>query len=1052
MRFSIFNFRLLSLSLFLFLSIFFLPKNSFGNSPQENINSEFQNSPIEKILSFSNDNNGFKITLLTSEFDDTIHAQISFPFIDVVKVNMNSFEDKFLNTNSVSYKMIDNDNSIIISTDSVSVHIQKNPWKLTLVRGDENIFMQGTEFQNSNDVQNFRVVAEMTPDEHFYGFGEKFNGLDQRGKKVVMELDDAYMSTDNQTYKSIPFFLSSRGYGFLVNSPKRVIFHMGDLSDSSYSFENPDSLIEYYIFTNKDPLKQISQYTTITGRSPIVPKWSLEPWLSRRRVTGWTKPAIAEADIDLMIKDGFRIGVILWEGITQMYTGSHGSDMNRLSDKWHEMGIKQVCWGYTGHTANKGKRDWNDALNWSSGKKEYFIRDLDGSIKIGNKRDRRNRVFIDPTNPDAMTWWKEQLYRHKFSSENGKSTQEAWNLDGIKIDFSELFAKDDDNLLGIDKSIGMHNQHAVFYSKQMYDWLQELRPEGGITWVRGGGIGLQTVGFVWGGDRGRTFEQMRGTVAASLGVSICGVSLIGHDLGGYRGGDTPEERKVYIRGVQYATFSPSFHDHGSAPAPWEQDEYGKENYRFYSRVRYNIIPYLYHYVKVSHDTGIPIMRTLYMYHPNDEKTFTIEDEYYLGDDILVAPIISESNEREIYLPEGKWIDFWNQDQFNGRQKINYKAPLNRIPLFVKAGSILPLELNSSLQIGGLFPEDKKNNLLLTFRVFEGEDSELEFFADSSTIQINKSIINNGLEINIENIDQDFALIIDGLLPGIVTANGEQIKNVHDRDFDEINEGWYFDKNNGQTLIKIKSKSNLNNYRIELNTISKDFAKNRIENNLNPPEIIQAIGWDNSINIFFNHVENVESYRASYWTENSDVKTEIYEVTNTPVKIPNLENGKEYNITISSVESSKIGKPSSVQSVIPIKRSAFFKPENGEVFINGDHFLLSGESNDTALQNFTYGLFVPDSSKYSVWLKIKKGEGHYLYYRWYKLDEIILNKGENFITFEFEKEFSSSMLFFSSNENNRPVFKNEIESAFVENQVKVVNEKRLLVNEKMLRYR
>ena len=198
-------------------------------------------------------------------------------------------------------------------------------------------------------------------------------------------------------------------------------------------------------------------------------------------------------------------------------------------------------------------------------------------------------------------------------------------------------------------------------------------------------------------------------------MSICGVSLIGHDLGGYRGDDSEEAKKVYIRGVQYAAFSPSFHDHGSAPGPWEQDEIGQENYKFYSRLRYNLVPYLYHYVCVSHRTGIPMMRSLYLHHPNDENTYSVEDQYYLGDNLLIAPIVTFSDTRKIYLPQGQWIDFWTRKQYDGRQFIEYMAPLNQIPVFIKTATILPLQLNDTMQVGGIFPQEKKDNLLLTFR-------------------------------------------------------------------------------------------------------------------------------------------------------------------------------------------------------------------------------------------------------------------------------------------------------------------------------------------------
>ncbi len=994
---------------------------------------EIRNFQIGKILSYTSNKEELNLLCQIKNSDDTARIQINFPFIDAVRVQIKLFGSEPGTANGASYKIIDKQNSIIISTDSLSVCIRKDQWRLTVLKGTRKIFAERSELSDSNNIKEICLINEMFDDEHFFGFGEKFNGIDQRSYKVVMELDDAYKSMDNKTYKSIPFFLSSRRYGILVNSPKRIIFHMGDLSTKEYSFENPDSSIEYFIFTNSDPLEIISQYTSITGRSRLVPKWSLEPWLSRRQMTGWNNPANAEKDVDMMIKDGFRLGVILWEGVSKLYSSNrYVSQMNKLSDKWHEIGIKQVCWGHTGHIPE-------NKIDWSHVDKNYFLRASDGSFEMGARG--RNHVYIDPTNPKAMQWYKNTIYKYRFRSKNGKSTPTAWNLDGIKLDFSELFPKNDSNILGIDKSIGMHNQHAVLFSRQIYDWLQKIRPDGGITWVRGGGIGLQTVGFVWGGDRGRTFEQMRGTIAASLAVSICGVSLTGHDLGGYRGDDSPEARKVYIRGVQYATFSPAFQDHGSAPAPWEQDKYGIDNYSFYSRVRYNLIPYLYHYVKVSHSTGVPIMRTLYLQNPEDDKTYNIEDEYYLGEQMLVTPIITGLDKREIYLPKGNWIDFWNKTHFSGGQKINYDVSLNRIPVFVKAGTILPLALNDSLQIGGLFPMAKKDSLLLTFRLFEGPDSELKFFGND-TIIINKSKIKDDLIVNVDNIKNNFALIIDGLQPETIVVNKENLDRLTVDNFAESKAGWYFNDKNNQTFIKIKSQSGEKKYRINLRNIKKIIAEKSDSIKLKIPEIIQAVGWDKSANIFFKPVKNAESYIIKYWSNQDDHKTEIRDITSNPVTISNLDNGKEYNITISAVCEKQVSQESAATSVYPSKHIAFFKVDDKNGFINAEHFLKKKEVDDST-EKYTYGLMSARKNHYIVWLKVKRNEEHHLYFRWYTIGKVDLTKGKNYFSLALTKNFSIDKLYFTINKNNRPAFKDEIEASFEEGNIQINNEKLII---------
>ncbi|MBI1932834.1 MAG: hypothetical protein HYS24_09895 [Ignavibacteriales bacterium] len=1012
--------------LFSILFLYFINAN-FAQTAKDGV---FQNNIIEELVSFKKFDSHITLKCIAKNLLTPIFINISFPNIDAARIQITTSENQFNEKPCFDFDYMDENDSLIIFTKDTRICISKINFNISIYRGTELIVSQRVDIKMNDVNEEIQIITEMNKDEHFYGFGEKFNGLDQKGKRVVMELNDAFMSDDDSTYKSIPFFLSSKRYGLLVNSYQRVVFNMGNLSKSEYDFTNPNSNIEYFVFTNKDPLKILTQYTSITGRSPLIPKWSLEPWLSRRRITGWKSPNDAEADIDMILEGDYRLGVVLWEGFRVMFDTRFGNQANLLSDKWHKLGIKQVCWDYTGHITIT-----SPFLEYVP--KEYFIRYSDSSFCLGH-RSKQN-LYIDPTNNEAMNWWEKTLYEKRFFSVNGLSAENAWNLDGVKLDFSELFPKEDTNLLNIDKSYGMHNHHAVAFSEQIYNWLQTVKPDGGITWVRGGGLGLQKVGFSWGGDRGRTFEQLRGTVRASLAASVSGISLIGHDLGGYRGGNSIEERKVYIRGVQYSTFSPSFHDHGSAPAPWEQNKFGRENYNFYSRVRYNILPYLYHYVKVSNKTGIPIMRTLFMLHPDDENTFTIEDEYYFGDNILVAPILSNSNDREIYLPKGNWIDFWTQEKINGKQFIQYKTPINRIPLFVKEGTILPLKLNDNLEIGGFFRNDQKNNLLLTFRFFKGGDSDLKLF-DDEEIEINKIIENEKILITAKNINQNYGLIIDGVFASDVLKNGKKLGQLSSNDFGKLNEGWIFDESKNQLLIKVKANdlSKVNNIEILKSSFQPEFKIKDKSLVLTPPEILKIIGWNKSIDIYFSEVSEAEYYKVKYWE--TDYPNKIYTIlTAEPfVTITDLQNEKNYGVNISSVNGDQSSRRTQVVIVKPNKRKPFFKISDN-LFLGSEHYL--NKSIKDSVRTFTYGIISPSKRDFNFWIKVKTGDSHFKYFRWYKIKKVNLDIGINYFTLNiYQKEWIPSKLYFSADGKERPFLKNEIEGDFEEHSVNIQNEK------------
>ena len=276
----------------------------------------------------------------TGPSDVAVHFRISFPASDVIKVEISADEFSDLSWRAILFDHDEQDSFHLFKTDSMWVRVEKTSWRLSVFYpGGKQIYGEKNEYSGFHIEGNNRdiiVTAEKGIDAFYYGFGEKFNGLNQSGKSIKIELSDAFASADDRTYKSIPFFLSSEGYGLFVNSSERGVFNMGEENNEHYSFRFPGNELEYYIFTSNNPLKIISQYTSITGRIPLIPRWSLEPWLSRRTMTGWYRGLTAENDIDMMIDHGYRLGVILWEGIDRLFNAGQGPHLHYLFDKWEE--------------------------------------------------------------------------------------------------------------------------------------------------------------------------------------------------------------------------------------------------------------------------------------------------------------------------------------------------------------------------------------------------------------------------------------------------------------------------------------------------------------------------------------------------------------------------------------------------------------------------------------------------------------------------------------------------------------------------------------------
>ncbi len=673
---------------------------------------------------------GRGVFALKTRSGQTGWLEISFPFENTVRVRAGLDEPPQPDQSGMRTDVKEEADAVLVTAGEISVRINRGPFRLSFFRDGGPLLEEpagqgafaGLELGKGLCRQSFLPAK----DERFMGGGEQYARVNHRGRVLIMDTDDAYQSTSGNTYIPVPFILSSRRYGLLVNTYRKARFDLGERSDESLFFENPGPSIDYYLFLSKDPKEIIQDQSKITGPTHLVPRWSLEPWISRRTWIGWRYDKGAAHDVDTMIEQGFPLGVVMWENLTM--TSHRGVDfrVNRetkpgapeLIEKWHELGIKVA--GY--HRAASLRYNPETLEYYGFDKHpEHLVRNPDGTIFIGGRGG--DKFYIDVTSPEALEYAWENVYKPVFLPAEDPGFL-SMDLDGTKIDFGEYFPPDDVPLTMAHRRPGMRLYQPVYFSEWLYNRINRTRPEGGITWVRGAAMGAQRTGIVWAGDRGRTFPQFRTTLIAGINAAASGVTLWGTDLGGYCGGGLRAE-EVYNRAVAFSCFSPSFHDHGHAIAPWEQTERGKDIYRFYARLRYNLIPYLYHYVWEAHGNGLPVVRPLPIECPGDRTCWDVEDQYLLGDDLLVAPVVEHATERRVYLPAGEWLDFWTGEESEGPAWIQRAAPRETIPVFVRKGSAIPVELPAELEPGGAFAQADKDSLTPGFLVFAGPEFEIK---------------------------------------------------------------------------------------------------------------------------------------------------------------------------------------------------------------------------------------------------------------------------------------------------------------------------------------
>ena len=527
------------------------------------------------------------------------------------------------------------------------------------------------------------VSVSLDRREYIYGLGQRFDGVSQRGKEFRICAEDKWNVIEDNSYVPIPFFMSTAGYGFFMNRFEAAIFNIGKKDKGRILIDSDSPVLDVYIFLNPDPKAITAGYARLCGKTPLPPKWSFEPWICRHaRLKELSSPEKVRAVMKKLAEHRFPWGVMLMES-WDTYNGSTHAGLKQITAELHALGKKAMVYEACG-------RLMKDQWQWHAAKEKYFITNLAGGVEVkeaphfnpGDAPDRRTSVFLDITSEEAVKWWLNKVW--------GKLLDDV-QLDGAKIDFNEQMPEDGIKLTGLQDTKGFHQYYPVKYNILMYRNFNSKRPAGGVHFSRGGGICSNRYHFIWMGDQSREWTRLRAIVSASLSSGISGIPFMAHDLGGYipkRKGVKDNETEVFARGTELAVFSPVVQIHGTVPWPYEFQEEIRAIYRFYMELRYKMIPYITAQAKKCVKESLPLMRHLYLEYPHDKRARTIDDQYLFGEHLLVAPVLEPAEKRDVYLPEGKWLDIWTGKELRGAVELKgFKAKLDRIPVFAKAHAV-----------------------------------------------------------------------------------------------------------------------------------------------------------------------------------------------------------------------------------------------------------------------------------------------------------------------------------------------------------------------------
>lgn len=535
-------------------------------------------------------------------------------------------------------------------------------------------------FVERNEVANratFSIKAKA--DECFYGTGERFTKMDLSGKTMQLSNLDGQGVNNRRTYKSIPFYLSSENYGLFLHTTSFGKFSLADHSTRSAQVLVEEPVVDFFLIGGDSPEEILFGYRQLTGFPSMPPLWSFGTWMSR--MTYFSADEVNEI-CDRMRAEDYPCDVI------HLDTGWFETDwlcewkfnderfpnpekfIGNLKDRGYRVSLWQLP--YISYNAIQYKEaDENEYISKSerkiSGSSNFSVQDFAGTI--------------DFTYDKATEWYKE-LLRNLLKM----------GVVCIKTDFGEDIHLDAEyRNMAPEK---LHNLYPLLYQKAAYEVTKEITGDG-IVWARAGWAGCQRYPLHWGGDSACSWDGMAGSLKGGLQLGLSGFGFWSHDVPGFHGvpnfmnSVVPDD--LYVRWTQFGVFTSHLRYHGTSKRePWHYPAIS-DIIRKYWKLRYQLIPYILQQSEITTRTGMPVLRAMILHYPNDRTCRQIDDQYFFGENMLVAPVMNSENKRDIYLPEGTWVHFFSREVFEGERWLkNVEVPLDEIPVFVKHGAIIPL--------------------------------------------------------------------------------------------------------------------------------------------------------------------------------------------------------------------------------------------------------------------------------------------------------------------------------------------------------------------------
>ncbi len=630
----------------------------------------------------------------------------------------------------------------------------------------------------------------------FYGLGERFVKAQLDGQKTTLRTSDRFgQPGHNWTYAPVPFLFSPRGLGVYFDTTWPSTFDLTEAQDKQVMVQLAAPATDCYLIIDSGPKGLLESYTGLTGRTPVPPPWAFGTWINivkglhdlgafyrddaldeARRLRERHIPVSALWTEDLL-EPSVNIGWPLW-------TVGYYGQLRPFAEAVHQLGYKVLV--YT--------NPWVSTLlapyllpnpTYQEGERNgYFVHDAEGHVVSPVALAGISSGNTDLTNPAAVDWWARM--KQKILTE--------YDFDGWMEDFGEQ-VRDTDHFAVPKTGEELANLYPLLYHKVTHYVSVKAKPNV-VEFSRSGYAGSQGyTPVLWGGDQFPNWSSDLGlpsVVPAGISAGLSGFAIWGPDIQ-----SAGKSKELWIRWLEFGALTPIMRDH-----KWDHPQFAvdlwydnetTEIFRRYARMHISLFPYFYTYADEAAKTGLPIIRHLMLEYPDDSKVWGLDNEYLLGERILVAPVLADgSRTRSLYLPKGSWMNYWTGQILEGEHQVEVSAPLDQIPIFYRAGSLIPLISPDTETLARDLAGDKYKTLdnSLTWRIIPSTGPSQDEFTlyDGTRASVRRD--GSSTELRGDGLRRQYEVIVHAEVPPkAVRLSGQNLPELTDADYQVHKTGW-----------------------------------------------------------------------------------------------------------------------------------------------------------------------------------------------------------------------------------------------------------------------